>query len=99
MVPVLLGRSYTETVEVVGLEEELAINPGDVGRQMVCRKGVKAYVIVERGAMFKFPDDGRKRYFNALDGLPCKLCPRKGVIRVPHLSGSMSVTNHSQSNA
>lgn len=36
------------------------------------RKGVKARVVLARGAMFEFPDDGRKkkkRYFNALDFL------------------------------
>lgn len=37
-------------------------------KHKVCRKGVKACVILERGAKFKFPDDG---YFNALDFLPC----------------------------
>lgn len=32
------------------------------------RLGVKARVISERGAVFKFPDDGRRRYFSALGG-------------------------------
>lgn len=68
----LRGSSYTETVEVLdGLKEELVVKSGDVSRRTVCRKGVKACVIFERGAMFKFPDDGRKRYFSALDVLPC----------------------------
>lgn len=39
------------------------------------RKGVKARVVLARGAMFEFPDDGRKRYFNALDFLSS--CHRK----------------------
>lgn len=55
MVPVLRGL-YTKTVEVVhGLKEELVVRSGDVGGQMVGRKGVKACVILERGAVFKFP--------------------------------------------
>lgn len=33
------------------------------------RLGVKARVISERGAVFKFPDDGRRRYFSALGRL------------------------------
>lgn len=71
MVPVLRGSLYTKTVEVFkGLEEELIIKSSDMGERIVSRKGVKACVVLERGAMFKFPDDSRKRYFNALDYLP-----------------------------
>lgn len=82
---------HTETAEVVGLEEELAIKSGDVSRQMVCRKGVKAYVISERGAVFKFPDDGRKRYFNALDGLPPQVASEgRSDQGAPRSSGSTS---------
>lgn len=44
---------------VDGLKEDHVIKSSEVGRQMVCGKGVKACVILERGAMFKFPDDGR----------------------------------------
>lgn len=53
-------------VEVLMVEELFTIS--GPGKFRVCRKGVKACVISERGAMFKFPDDG---YFNALDCLPC----------------------------
>lgn len=39
---------------------------------MVNKKGVKACVL-ERGAMFKFPDDSRKCYVDALDSLLCNV--------------------------
>lgn len=79
------------------LEEELIIKSGDVGESTVSRKGVKACVVLERGAMFKFPDDSRKRYFNALDCLPSNVIAsfafqrKERPIRV---SGSVSVTSH-----
>ncbi len=50
---------------VNGLKEELVIKSGGVGKRLVCRKGVKACVILERERerevlCFKFPDDSRK---------------------------------------
>lgn len=56
----------------------------------VSRKGVKACVVLERGAMFKFPDDSRKRYFNALDRLPSNVLDEfsQWPSRAPHDSHS-----------
>lgn len=97
----LRGSSYTDGGSCRWFEGRARHESGGgAGRRMRCRKGVKACVILERGAMFEFPDDGRNRYFDALDGLPptvilCKICPRKAVIRVPRfffllfLSGSI----------
>ena len=61
MVCVLQGSLYTKTIGVInGLEKELVMKSVDAGGRMVSRKGIKACVVSERGAMFKFPDDSRK---------------------------------------
>lgn len=74
VVLMLKGGFYTKTVEVInGLEEKLVVQSSDEGERMVSKKGVKACVVLERGAMFIFPDDSRKCYLSALDCLPSKV--------------------------